>query len=118
VLCVCLLPGPTVPGATCSAQRIGTVPRRAVGDISSPAYGTLNDYQFLRRRQRSQILKKEWGVLLKAEADVFQVRAGPFLMAPTFVSAYCCYTPVAPLAALRLFARCFWGHRCMSAIPP
>lgn len=44
------------------------------GDSRSPAYGTLNDYQFMRPHSKKLELKKEmWGTELAAESDVFDI---------------------------------------------
>jgi hypothetical protein len=47
------------------------------GNSRSPAYGTLSDYQFMRRHQSSDKRKKEataaWGDNVASEADVIDV---------------------------------------------
>eukprot|EP00249_Psilotum_nudum_P004775 c18272_g1_i2 orf=659-1780(-) len=40
------------------------------GDSCSPGYGTLNDYQFLRRRSRNKKIQDEWVVPLSSVEDV------------------------------------------------
>jgi methylenetetrahydrofolate reductase (NADPH) len=40
------------------------------GDARSPAYGALNDYQFLRRRSRSKKILEEWVVPLSSIVDI------------------------------------------------
>lgn len=40
------------------------------GDTRSPAYGALNDYQFLRRRSRSKKILEEWVVPLSSIEDI------------------------------------------------
>lgn len=57
------------------------VPWRGVacrwGNSRSPAYGTLSDYQFMRRHQSSEKRKKEardsWGNSVASEQDVVDV---------------------------------------------
>lgn len=48
-------------------------PRGRWGDARSPSYGTLSDYQFLRKRSHNQKLKEDWGVPLKSAEDIQQV---------------------------------------------
>lgn len=45
-------------------------PQGRWGDTRSPAYGALNDYQFLRRRSRSKKILEEWVVPLSSIEDI------------------------------------------------
>lgn len=48
-------------------------PRGRWGDARSPSYGTLSDYQFLRKRSHNLKLKEDWGVPLQSAEDIQQV---------------------------------------------
>jgi len=50
-------------------------PRGRWGDASSPAYGSLTDHQFLRKKTRSKKMQKEWVVPLTTTEDVHEVFA-------------------------------------------
>ncbi|GAQ85933.1 methylenetetrahydrofolate reductase [Klebsormidium nitens] len=50
-------------------------PKGRWGDSRSPAYGTLNDYQFLRKKSKDLKLREEWGIDLKSSEDVFKLFA-------------------------------------------
>ncbi|KAL2654165.1 hypothetical protein R1flu_022293 [Riccia fluitans] len=47
-------------------------PQGRWGDSRSPAYGTLNNYQFLRRRTRNKKMAKEWAKSLISVDDVIE----------------------------------------------
>jgi methylenetetrahydrofolate reductase (NADPH) len=45
-------------------------PRGRWGDTGNPAYGSLSDHQFLRKKTRSKKMQKEWAVPLNSSEDV------------------------------------------------
>jgi len=50
-------------------------PRGRWGDARSPAYGSLSDHQFLRKKTRSKKVQKEWVVPLTTPEDVHEIFA-------------------------------------------
>ncbi len=118
--------GPTAPRATSTERLIGTSTHRAgmlfytifmascimcrifsrwgvEGNAKSPAYGTLNDYQFMRRHtnssKRQEKAKQCWGASLSKIDDVNKVfvkyaqgmPAPALCVQPDALMALCCF---------------------------